>query len=53
MLCGRKTDDPVRREGPKKWSLLVVGLREKELPHRKGWGVVLLLIEGESIFLFR
>ena len=43
----------MRREGLWKWGLRVVGLREKEQPKGKGWGVVILLGEGESIFLFR
>jgi len=39
----------VRREGLWKWGLRVVGLREKEQPKGKGWGVAACL-ERETRF---
>ena len=48
-FCGRKTEDLVRREGLWKWGLRVAGLREKEQPKGKGWGVIAYL-ERESRF---
>ena len=39
----------MRREGLWKWGLRVAGLREKEQPKGKGWGVIAYL-ERESRF---